>query len=86
MVLLQKIWFHTLIRQKIKSLKLIEKQVKKFRKNNKDFEIIFHLAGVNRPSKQKSSYLQNEKITNKICKLIEINNLKTKIILVPQQK
>ena len=49
-------------------------------------EIIFHLAGVNRPSKQKSSYLQNEKITNKICKLIEINNLKTKIIFSSSTK
>ena len=60
--------------------------MKKFRKNNKGFEIIFHLAGVNRPSKQKSSYLQNEKITNKICKLIEINNLKTKIIFSSSTK
>ena len=63
--------------------KTSEKNLEKIIKTS---EIIFHLAGVNRPSKQKSSYLQNEKITNKICKLIEINNLKTKIIFSSSTK
>ena len=87
MVLLQKSDFIPSVRQKNKIFKIDRKTSEKnLEKIIKASEIIFHLAGVNRPSKQKSSYLQNEKITNKICKLIEINNLKTKIIFSSSTK
>ncbi len=43
-------------------------------------DIIYHLAGVNRPIKNKSSYNENLELTDRICKIIENNNLNKKII------
>lgn len=43
-------------------------------------EVIFHLAGQNRSKFKKDFSINNIELTKKICKLIKINNLKTKLV------
>lgn len=43
-------------------------------------DFIFHLAGENRSKLKKDFYINNVELTKKICNLIKINKLKTKLI------